>query len=184
MKLEGDGGSALNSGEGSHEDPFRVASGYHQVALDVMNALSGDQSKRIIVNTQNQGDAEDLAGGCCAEVRDELAVRAECHASAAVLGRVYNAPIDLGRSMGSRLSKVSRALYTSRQPSDAIISWESSRVPATSSVGELDYTLSHHDMGPKAIEVGAWAYSRRPAVSYRGKNGSFLYSNRYSVLYP
>jgi 6-phospho-beta-glucosidase len=70
MKLEGDGGSALNSTEGSHEDPFRVASGYHRIALDVMGALCGDKPQRIIVNTQNRGsiaevDPEDIIEVSC-----------------------------------------------------------------------------------------------------------------------
>jgi 6-phospho-beta-glucosidase len=72
MKLEGDGGSALNSGEGSHEDPFRVASGYHRIALDVMSALSGDQSKRIIVNTQNQGSIAEVENNDIVEVSCQI----------------------------------------------------------------------------------------------------------------
>jgi len=60
MKLEGDGGSALNSTEVTHEDPFRAASGYHQIALDVMNALCGDKPKSIIVNTQNRGSIAEV----------------------------------------------------------------------------------------------------------------------------
>ena len=70
MKLEGDGGSALNSTEVTHEDPFRAASGYHQIALDVMNALCGDKPKSIIVNTQNRGsiaeaEADDIVEVSC-----------------------------------------------------------------------------------------------------------------------
>ena len=72
MKLEGDGGSALNSDEGSHEDPFRAASGYHRIALDVMNALSGDQSKRIIVNTQNQGSIAEVENNDIVEVSCQI----------------------------------------------------------------------------------------------------------------
>ena len=74
MKLEGDGGSALNSTEDSHEDPFRVASGYHRIALDVMSALCGDKPKRIIVNTQNQG--------CLAEVEADDIVEVSCQIGA------------------------------------------------------------------------------------------------------
>lgn len=55
MKLEGEGGSALATYEKSAEDPFRVASGYHRIAIDVMSALCGEQARRIIINTQNQG---------------------------------------------------------------------------------------------------------------------------------
>jgi 6-phospho-beta-glucosidase len=72
MKLEGDGGSALNSREGSHEDPFRAASGYHRIALDVMNALCGDSPKRIIVNTQNQGSIAEVENNDIVEVSCQI----------------------------------------------------------------------------------------------------------------
>jgi 6-phospho-beta-glucosidase len=68
MKLEGDGGSALNSVNDSHEDPFRAASGYHRIALDVMNALCGDKPKRIIVNTQNTGSIVEVQSDDIVEV--------------------------------------------------------------------------------------------------------------------
>jgi 6-phospho-beta-glucosidase len=74
MQLEGDGGSALNSKEHGHEDPFRVSSGYHRIALDVMNALCGDKPKRIVVNTQNRG--------CIAEVETEDIVEVSCQIGA------------------------------------------------------------------------------------------------------
>jgi 6-phospho-beta-glucosidase len=68
MKLEGDGGSALNSAHDSHEDPFRAASGYHRIALDVMSALCGDKPKRIVVNTQNQGSIAEVEKADIVEV--------------------------------------------------------------------------------------------------------------------
>jgi 6-phospho-beta-glucosidase len=74
MRLEGDGGSALNSTEDNHEDPFRVSSGYHRIALDVMSALCGDKPKRIVVNTQNKG--------CIAEVETEDIVEVSCQIGA------------------------------------------------------------------------------------------------------
>jgi len=72
MKLEGDGGSALNSTEDIHEDPFRVASGYHRIALDVMNALCGDSPTRIIVNTQNQGSLAEVENDDIVEVSCQI----------------------------------------------------------------------------------------------------------------
>jgi 6-phospho-beta-glucosidase len=72
MKLEGKGGSALNSMDDSHEDPFRVASGYHRIALDVMNALCGDKPKRIIVNTQNQGSIAEIENDDIVEVSCQI----------------------------------------------------------------------------------------------------------------
>ncbi len=60
MELEGSGGSALIPGGASNEDPFRAASGYHRISLDVMNALCGDEPKRIVVNTRNLGAIDDM----------------------------------------------------------------------------------------------------------------------------
>ena len=72
MKLEGDGGSALEPTENSHEDPFRAASGYHRIALDVMNALCGDKPKRIVVNTQNQGSIAEVEAADIVEVSCQI----------------------------------------------------------------------------------------------------------------
>jgi 6-phospho-beta-glucosidase len=60
MELEGNAGSALTPGEASNGDPFRAASGYHRIAIDVMSALCGDEFKRIVVNTRNVGAIDDL----------------------------------------------------------------------------------------------------------------------------
>jgi 6-phospho-beta-glucosidase len=60
MELEGKGGSALIPGEVSNKDPFRAASGYHRIAIDVMSALCGDEPKRIVVNTRNLGTIDDV----------------------------------------------------------------------------------------------------------------------------
>ncbi len=73
MKLEGDSGSILSYEEGSTEDPFRVASGYHRIAIDVMNALCGERPKRIVVNTQNMGSIADLAMDDVVEVPCQIA---------------------------------------------------------------------------------------------------------------
>ncbi|WP_348267842.1 hypothetical protein P8936_01040 [Edaphobacter paludis] len=70
MKLEGNGGSALDLAEYSNEDPFLAATGYHRIALDVMNALCGTQPQRIIVNTQNMG--------AIAEIEDTDIVETSC----------------------------------------------------------------------------------------------------------
>jgi 6-phospho-beta-glucosidase len=68
MKLEGNGGSTLASAEGNTGDPFRVASGYHRIAIDVMNALCGEQPRRIVVNTQNLGSIPELGASDIVEV--------------------------------------------------------------------------------------------------------------------
>jgi 6-phospho-beta-glucosidase len=72
MKLEGDGGSALGVTELSHEDPFRSATGYHRIALDVMNALCGTEPQRIIVNTQNHGAIAEVEAGDIVEVSCQI----------------------------------------------------------------------------------------------------------------
>jgi 6-phospho-beta-glucosidase len=73
MKLEGDAGSALHNTEAGGEDPFRAASGYHRIALDVMTALTGARPGRIIVNTQNRGSLS--------EVEAEDIIEVPCHIS-------------------------------------------------------------------------------------------------------
>lgn len=60
MELEGSGGSALIQNEARIDDPFRAASGYHRIAIDVMSALCGEEPRRIVVNTRNLGAIEDV----------------------------------------------------------------------------------------------------------------------------
>jgi len=60
MRLEGHGGSAFDPDATFDMDPFRVASGYHVIAMDVIRALSSDTPSRIIVNTRNRGTISDL----------------------------------------------------------------------------------------------------------------------------
>jgi 6-phospho-beta-glucosidase len=58
MKLEGEGDTAPSAN--GHLDPFRAATGYHRIALEVMTALCGNKPRRIIVNTQNSGSIADI----------------------------------------------------------------------------------------------------------------------------
>jgi 6-phospho-beta-glucosidase len=60
MNLEASGGSALDSEHSYDGEPFRAASGYHRIALDVMSALSGARPANIVVNTRNGGAVPDL----------------------------------------------------------------------------------------------------------------------------
>jgi 6-phospho-beta-glucosidase len=55
MKLEAEGGSAFDKDATFNIDPFRVASGYHRIAIDVMSALTGAKPAQIVVNTLNRG---------------------------------------------------------------------------------------------------------------------------------
>lgn len=60
MKLEAEGGSAFDPDAPFDVDPFRVASGYHRIAIDVMSALTGHRPARIVVNTRNGGAVSGL----------------------------------------------------------------------------------------------------------------------------
>jgi 6-phospho-beta-glucosidase len=55
MQLEAHAGTAFDNAYHLDEDPFRVATGYHRIALDVMNALCSDEPRRIVVNVRNHG---------------------------------------------------------------------------------------------------------------------------------
>ena len=68
MKLEASGGSAFDGSHTLSDDPFRAATGYHRIALDVMKALSGDVSSRLVVNTRNRGAISDMAAADIVEV--------------------------------------------------------------------------------------------------------------------
>ena len=60
MKLEALANSAFDPDAPFDVDPFRVASGYHRIAIDVIKALSGHTPARIVVNTRNNGRLANL----------------------------------------------------------------------------------------------------------------------------
>lgn len=60
MQLEASAGTAFDKSHALTEDPFRVATGYHRIALDVMNALCGDEPRRIVINVRNHGAIPDI----------------------------------------------------------------------------------------------------------------------------
>jgi 6-phospho-beta-glucosidase len=60
MQLEASAGTAFDKSHALTEDPFRVATGYHRIALDVMNALRSDEPRRIVVNVRNHGAISDV----------------------------------------------------------------------------------------------------------------------------
>jgi 6-phospho-beta-glucosidase len=68
MKLEGSAGSAFSSRSVDITDPFRAATGYHRIAIDVMAALCGQEPKRIVVNTENCGSIAEVDAGDVVEV--------------------------------------------------------------------------------------------------------------------
>jgi 6-phospho-beta-glucosidase len=60
MKLEALANSAFDKDAPFDVDPFRVASGYHRIAIDVIKGLAGHTPARIVVNTRNQGRLANL----------------------------------------------------------------------------------------------------------------------------
>lgn len=132
MKLEGEGNSALHTSQTSAEDPFRAASGYHRIALDVMNALCGAKPGRIVVNTQNLGsiaevDADDIVEVSCQISEDEITPEHCGTLPEAVRGLVLavkayeRAAIEAGLSGSVLAARKAMLLYP------AIGEWEPSR---------------------------------------------------------
>jgi len=75
MKLEGEGQSAFAQ-DIPKEDPFRSATGYHRIALQVMNALCDGQPNRVIVNVRNGStlpeiSADDVIEASCS-IQDDI----------------------------------------------------------------------------------------------------------------
>ncbi len=55
------------------QDPFQAANGYHRIALEVMRALRGQQSQRVIVNVRNQGAIDGIDANDVVEVPCRIA---------------------------------------------------------------------------------------------------------------
>jgi len=68
MKLEAHAGSAFAGVPDSQVNPFASATGYHRIALQVMEALSSPTPRQIVVNVRNQGAIEGLAHDDVVEV--------------------------------------------------------------------------------------------------------------------
>jgi 6-phospho-beta-glucosidase len=71
MQLEASAGTAFDKSHALTDDPFRVATGYHRIALDVMNALCGEEPRRVVINVRNHGaipdvEYEDIVEAPCA----------------------------------------------------------------------------------------------------------------------
>lgn len=118
MKLEGEGQSAFEQ-EIVAEDPFRAASGYHRIALDVMNALCDSEANRVIVNVRNgstipevaaddvietacriqAGAIEALPVGSLPEVVRGLVLAVKAYERAAIEAAISGSPRDLRKAM-------------------------------------------------------------------------------------
>lgn len=118
MKLEGEGQSAFEQ-EIVPEDPFRAASGYHRIALDVMNALCDSEANRVIVNVRNgstipeiaaddvietacliqAGEIEPLPVGPLPEAVRGLVLAVKAYERAAIEAAISGSPRDLRKAM-------------------------------------------------------------------------------------
>jgi 6-phospho-beta-glucosidase len=81
MKLEADRGSAFDDNTSPDQNPFRSATGYHRIAINVMKALSGAGPQRIVVNVPNNGaiadiDDQDVVEVPCAVSLDSIQAEA------------------------------------------------------------------------------------------------------------
>jgi 6-phospho-beta-glucosidase len=131
MALESSSADLSSSGIVLEDDPFRAASGYHRIALDVMKALRGGQDRRVIVNIRNQGaidgiDANDVVEVPCT-IGNNTIVPERCGAlPAEVCGLVLavkeyeRATIDAALSGSHRMARKAMLLYP------AIGEWEPS----------------------------------------------------------
>jgi 6-phospho-beta-glucosidase len=59
MKLEAEGGSAFGA-TAAEGDPFKTATGYHRIALDVITALVSGARRSIVLNVPNRNSIPDL----------------------------------------------------------------------------------------------------------------------------
>jgi 6-phospho-beta-glucosidase len=60
MQLETSAGSAFDASHSLTGDPFRVSTGYHRIALDVMKALMSSEPQRLVINVRNHGAISDV----------------------------------------------------------------------------------------------------------------------------
>ena len=113
------------------EDPFRAASGYHRIALDVMKALRGDEYSRLIVNVQNHGAidgvrADDVVEVPCSIGKNEIipepcgALPAEVRGLVLAVKEYERATIDAAMSGSNLMARKAMLLYP------AIGEWEPS----------------------------------------------------------
>lgn len=142
MKLEASAGSAFDKENAWHEDPFRTATGYHRMALDVMKALRGTAPKRLVVNVPNHGaiqevDWDDIVEVPCHIANDSIQPEACGSLPEAVRGLVLavkayeRAAIDAAISGSSALGRKAMLLYP------PIGEWEPSK-------DLLDAFVTHH----------------------------------------
>jgi 6-phospho-beta-glucosidase len=108
--------------DAAQEDPFRAANGYHRIALDVMKALRGSESRRLIVNVRNRGavdgiDADDVVEIPCRIGADTIVPEPCGPLPAAVRGLVLSvkeyerATIEAAMTGSKQLARKAMLLY-------------------------------------------------------------------------
>jgi 6-phospho-beta-glucosidase len=135
MVLESTQGNEAKKDTGPPEDPFHAANGYHRIALDVMKALRGAQTVRLIVNVLNQGavegiDAADVVEVPCQIGNDTITPESCGPLPAAVRGLVLavkeyeRAAIEAAMTGSNRLARKAMLLYPAIgewEPSEALL---------------------------------------------------------------
>jgi len=112
-------------------DPFRAASGYHRIALDVMKALRSDEYHRLIVNVKNHGAidgirADDVVEVPCSIGKDTIipescgALPAEVRGLVLAVKEYERAAIEAAISGSKLMARKAMLLYP------AIAEWEPS----------------------------------------------------------
>lgn len=143
MLLESTSQEDLQSGAAAGQDPFRAANGYHRIALDVMRALRGPESRRVVVNVRNQGaidgiDANDVVEVPCRIANDCIQPEPCGTLPAAVRGLVLavkeyeRATIEAALSGSKAMARKAMLLYP------AIGEWE----PSEDLLRDLDWPSS------------------------------------------
>ena len=131
MALESSNADLSSRSVELQEDPFRAASGYHRIALDVMKALRGDEPRRVIVNVRNQGTIEGIGANDVVEVPCDIkndtitpepcgALPAEVRGLVLAVKEYERATIDAAMSGSNLMARKAMLLYP------AIGEWEPS----------------------------------------------------------
>jgi 6-phospho-beta-glucosidase len=131
MALESSNADLSSRSVELQEDPFRAATGYHRIALDVMKALRGDEHSRLIVNVQNHGTIDGIRADDVVEVPCNIgknaiipepcgALPAEVRGLVLAVKEYERATIDAAMSGSTLMARKAMLLYP------AIGEWEPS----------------------------------------------------------
>lgn len=149
MQLEASAGTAFDPSHALNDDPFRVATGYHRIALDVMNALCSEEPRRVVINVRNHGaipdvDYEDVVEAPCAVSKHSIVpencgrlpeeVRGLVHAVKAYERAAIEAAVT-GSAAAARKAMLLYPAIGEWEPSAALLREFSARSPAFPPLG-------------------------------------------------